>query len=174
MYDASGHFSSGLLSGNINSFGDIDGCLSTKNENLQIYGKHCYLELQVFVNESAIYLNHLRKLIQSYEIIKSKLNDVSYIQHIRFIVFYTLIHNVHTFSSLYFLIHKSPLTYSCAFLPSFTVFVFLLRARMMILGSLVKVSWMTLLTTLAWALTCKLTVKCVMLFKMKKMKIHYY
>jgi hypothetical protein len=77
VYDASGHFSSGILRGNGNSFGDFEECLSINNEKLKIAGKHCYIETQPYIEESAQYLNHLKKLVQSHEIIKSRLEDVS-------------------------------------------------------------------------------------------------
>jgi cob(I)alamin adenosyltransferase len=69
-----------MLSGNVNSLGDIDECLSVYNNKLRIYGKHCYVEVQASVNESTSYVNYLRKLIQSHEMIKSNLDDVSHQQ----------------------------------------------------------------------------------------------
>lgn len=77
MFDASGHFSAGILRGNVNSFGDYEECLSVHNEKLRIKGKHCYLEMQPYVNGSAEYLNYIRELVQSFEIIKSKISDVN-------------------------------------------------------------------------------------------------
>ncbi|KAL7027103.1 hypothetical protein ACKWTF_005310 [Chironomus riparius] len=79
MYDASGHFSTGILRGNANSFGDYEECLSVHNEKLRIKGKHCYIEMQPHVNGSAEYLNYIRELVQSFEIIKSKITDPSHI-----------------------------------------------------------------------------------------------
>ncbi|KAG5684660.1 hypothetical protein PVAND_013878 [Polypedilum vanderplanki] len=79
MYDASGHFSTGILRGNVNSFGDFEECINIRNEKLKISGKHCYIETQPHIEESAQYLNHLKKLIQSYEIIKSRLEDPAHI-----------------------------------------------------------------------------------------------
>ena len=76
MYDASGHFSTGILRGNVNSFGDYEECLSVHNEKLRINGKHCYIEMQPYVNGTAEYLNYIRELVQSFEIIKSKISDV--------------------------------------------------------------------------------------------------
>lgn len=83
MYDASGHFSTGILRGNVNSYGDYEECLSVHNEKLRINGKHCYIEMQPFVNGSAEYLNYLRELVQAFEIIKSKISDVRSLPHIR-------------------------------------------------------------------------------------------
>lgn len=78
MFDASANFPAGILRGNVNSFGNFQECLSIeKNEQIKIKGKHCYVELQPSVNESAAYVNHLRQLIQSYEIVQSEFKDVS-------------------------------------------------------------------------------------------------
>jgi hypothetical protein len=76
VYDASGHFSTGILRGNVNSFGDFEECLSVRDDKMKIFGKHCYIEMQPFIEESAQYLNHLKKLIQSFEMVKSRLEDV--------------------------------------------------------------------------------------------------
>ena len=76
MYDANiGIVGSGILSGNVNSAGDFQECLSV--DSLHFQGKHCLLELQPSVVDSAPYLNHLRKLAQSFDIMKSTLSDVS-------------------------------------------------------------------------------------------------
>lgn len=78
MFDASATLPSGILSGNINSFGDFQECLKIANVGATKFkGKHCYVELQPFVNNTAPYINHLRLLIQSYEMVQSRLEDVS-------------------------------------------------------------------------------------------------
>lgn len=78
MYDANGQISVGILSGNVNSYGDFRECLSVgDDESIGFRGKHCYAEVQPFVSESAIYLNFLRKLAQSYDLMKSSFTDVS-------------------------------------------------------------------------------------------------
>jgi hypothetical protein len=77
VLDASGHFPTGILSGNVNSFGDFQECLSVVNSEA-INGKHCYVEMHPFVNKStAPYVDYLREHVQSFEIIKSRLEDVS-------------------------------------------------------------------------------------------------
>lgn len=82
MLDATGHIPAGILSGNVNTFGDFQECLRVVfNDNgghVRFTGKHCYVEMQPFVNKSsAPYIDYLRKRIQSLEIIQSKLEDVS-------------------------------------------------------------------------------------------------
>lgn len=79
MFDASGSFPTGILSGNVNSFGDFQECLSTRvyNTNVSFKGKHCYVEMQPFVNKTkAPFIDHLRQYVQSFEIIQSRLEDV--------------------------------------------------------------------------------------------------
>lgn len=75
VYDANGQIPTAILSGNVNSAGDYQECLSVNS--LHFRGKHCIVELQPFVSESAPYLNHLRKLAQSFDIMKSTFDDVS-------------------------------------------------------------------------------------------------
>lgn len=78
MLDASGNFPSGILRGNVNSFGDFRECLSAVNGEVNFRGKQCYVEMQPFVNKStAPYFNYLRQHAQSFEIFESRLEDVS-------------------------------------------------------------------------------------------------
>lgn len=78
VFDASANFPSGILNGNVNSYGDFQECLSIVNhERVNFKGKHCFVEFQPVVNKSATYIKHLHQLVQSYEIIESKFEDVS-------------------------------------------------------------------------------------------------
>lgn len=78
MYDANGQISAGILSGNVNNYGDFRECLSIgDDESLSFRGKHCYAGVQPFVSESATFLNFLRRLAQSYDLMKSSFTDVS-------------------------------------------------------------------------------------------------
>lgn len=78
VYDANGQISPGILSGNVNIYGDFQECLSVgDDEELSFRGKHCFAEVQPFVAKSAIYLNFLRKLAQSYDLMQSRFEDVS-------------------------------------------------------------------------------------------------
>lgn len=76
MYDANGQMSVGILRGNVDLYGDFEECLSIEETNFR--GKHCFSEIQPFVTESAAYLNFLRKLSQSYDLMQSSFEDVSY------------------------------------------------------------------------------------------------
>ncbi|CRK86898.1 CLUMA_CG000720, isoform A [Clunio marinus] len=75
MYDANGEISFGILSGNVNMYGDFEECLNIYEESLHFRGKHCFVELQPFVLKSAVYLNYLRRLAQSYDLMQTNFND---------------------------------------------------------------------------------------------------
>lgn len=75
MYDANGKLTSGVLSGNVNTYGDFQECLSVIDDKFR--GKHCFTQLQPFVTEQATYLNYLRKLAQSFDLMQSRFQDVS-------------------------------------------------------------------------------------------------
>ncbi len=78
VFDASAHFpNSGILSGNANHFGDFEECLSVISSDVGFQGKHCYVEMQPFIDESIYpYSEFIRQRIQSFDIIQSNLNDV--------------------------------------------------------------------------------------------------
>lgn len=78
VYDSNDQISAGILSGNVNSYGHFQQCLTVGDEEgTPFHGKHCFAELQPFVTESATYLSHLRSLSQSFDLMKSQLDDVS-------------------------------------------------------------------------------------------------
>lgn len=74
VYDANGQMSVGILSGNVNMYGDFQECLSIVDSPFR--GKHCFAKLQPFVAERANYLNYLRKLAQSFDLMQSTFEDV--------------------------------------------------------------------------------------------------
>lgn len=74
VHDATAKISSGILSGNINQLGHFDQCLNIDDP---IKGKYCVAYLQPSVPDQAPYLNYLKSLAQSFEMIKSNFNDVS-------------------------------------------------------------------------------------------------
>lgn len=79
VYDASAKLPSGLLSGNLNQYGDFDECLntfSTSEENVQ--GKYCLSYIQVAVpSDNLPRLKYIRRLIQSHDAFVNDFNDVS-------------------------------------------------------------------------------------------------
>lgn len=83
VYDSNDQISAGILSGNVNNYGHFQQCLKVGDEGDSPFrGKHCFAELQPFVTKSATYLSHLRSLSQSFDLMKSQLDDVStVIQH---------------------------------------------------------------------------------------------
>lgn len=80
MFDASGQMSVGILSGNVNMYGDYQECLTIGDayDFIDFRGQHCFAELQPFVEESATYLSFLRQLAQSFDLMQSKFEDVSF------------------------------------------------------------------------------------------------
>lgn len=80
MYDASAKIPSGLLSGNINQYGDFDECLNTvgpSKENIQ--GKYCLSYIQIAVPSVNLpRLKYIRKLMHSHDAFVNDFNDVSF------------------------------------------------------------------------------------------------
>lgn len=77
MYDSSSKIGSGVLSGNINSFGDFDECLSTKTSPTGIQGKYCLAHVKIDVPADMDQLQMLKRISHSMETFKSEgMNDV--------------------------------------------------------------------------------------------------
>lgn len=70
MFDASARISSGLLSGNVNSFGDFDECLHAESPN-GARGQYCMAYVDVEVPDELIHLKRLKKRSHSMETFKS-------------------------------------------------------------------------------------------------------
>ena len=77
VYDASAKFSSGVLNGNTNRYGDFDQCLSVIAENEDFQGQYCMAYIQPTVSSDFKYFDYLRTLILAMEAYKSNLDDVS-------------------------------------------------------------------------------------------------
>ncbi|KAL7028529.1 hypothetical protein ACKWTF_005882 [Chironomus riparius] len=75
MYDASAKFSSGVLNGNTNRYGDFDQCLSVVTENENFQGQYCMAYIQPTVSSDFKYFNYLRTLMLAMEAYKSNLDD---------------------------------------------------------------------------------------------------
>lgn len=71
MHDASAKLLSGLLSGNINNFGDFDECLKARSLNYNIQGQYCLAYMKIDVPEEMVHLHKLRKLSHSLETFQS-------------------------------------------------------------------------------------------------------
>lgn len=82
VYDSSARISSGILNGNINQLGDFDQCLNVLNPDDEFQGKYCLAYLQPSVSDNSTYLKYLFNLVQSYEVIKSNFNDVSFVKFV--------------------------------------------------------------------------------------------
>jgi hypothetical protein len=154
VYDANGQITTGILSGNVNSIADFQECLSVENEAFS--GQHCVVELQPFVAESAIYLEQLRRLAQSFDLIKSTLDDVSFATSSILVNLLTPSPSPHPI-----FLPNSPLTYLAAFLQPASGFVFHQLARIATLKQLQNSSSETLPTTPACYLMFESTNLCV-------------
>jgi hypothetical protein len=90
VFDSSAKIPSGLLSGNINQYGDFDQCLDLKTEldppkypdlqNHRIVGKYCLATLDLDVRKSSsrsAILVEVDDLIHAHRPIISTVNDVS-------------------------------------------------------------------------------------------------
>ena len=67
----------GMLYGNVHSYGNFDECLEVVEPKNEFQGQYCLATMQVTVAKDAPYLNFLRKQVLSYEQFTSKINDVS-------------------------------------------------------------------------------------------------
>lgn len=80
VYDASAKVSPGILSGNVNNFGDFDECLQSRSSNSDTSGQYCLAYVKIDVPDELLHLNKLKKLSHSLETFKSNFtfDDVSY------------------------------------------------------------------------------------------------
>lgn len=82
VFDSTAKISSGILSGNINSFGDFDECLRSKSSLRNIGGKFCLTYVNIEVPDDMIILRKLKHLSHSLETFRGNfsrgLDDVSY------------------------------------------------------------------------------------------------
>lgn len=69
VFDASAKVSSGLISGNINSFGDFDECLRVWSSSIG-NGKYCLAYINIEVPQEMTLLKNLKKLTHSMETFK--------------------------------------------------------------------------------------------------------
>ena len=76
MYDATAKVPSGLLSGNVNQFGDFDECVGVEGKD-GIRGQYCLAFLQLNVDQSRPDLKYLHRLLHSHYAFRSNMTDVS-------------------------------------------------------------------------------------------------
>ncbi|KAG5314333.1 NRF6 protein, partial [Acromyrmex insinuator] len=74
MYDATAKVPSGLLSGNVNQFGDFDECVGVEGKN-GIRGQYCLAYLQLDVDQSRPDLKYLHRLLHSHYAFRSNMTD---------------------------------------------------------------------------------------------------
>ncbi|EFN89881.1 O-acyltransferase like protein [Harpegnathos saltator] len=74
MYDATAKVPSGLLSGNVNQFGDFDECVGVEGKD-GIRGQYCLAYLKLDVDQSRPDLKYLHRLLHSHYAFRSNLTD---------------------------------------------------------------------------------------------------
>ncbi|XP_067206747.1 nose resistant to fluoxetine protein 6-like isoform X2 [Linepithema humile] len=74
MYDATAKVPSGLLSGNVNQFGDFDECVGVEGKD-GIQGQYCLAYLQLVVDQSRPDLKYLHRLLHSHYAFRSNISD---------------------------------------------------------------------------------------------------
>ncbi|XP_025992851.1 O-acyltransferase like protein [Solenopsis invicta] len=74
MYDATAKVPSGLLSGNVNQFGDFDECVGVEGKD-GIRGQYCLAHLQLDVDQSRPDLKYLHRLMHSHYAFRSNMTD---------------------------------------------------------------------------------------------------
>lgn len=88
MYDASAKLTSGVLSGNLNSFGDFDECLDAETPADRGVGQYCLAYVNIDVPDDMTHLRRLKKLSHSMETFESNftrgLDDVRRLHLSRF------------------------------------------------------------------------------------------
>lgn len=77
MHDSSARMPTGMLYGNVHSYGNFDECLEVVEPNNEFQGQYCLTTMQITVAKDAPYLNFLRSQALSYEQFTSEINDVS-------------------------------------------------------------------------------------------------
>jgi Nose resistant-to-fluoxetine protein, N-terminal domain len=70
VFDASAKISSGILSGNINNFGDFDECLQARLSGSGVKGQYCLSYVNVDVPKEMSHLTKLKGLSHSLETFK--------------------------------------------------------------------------------------------------------
>ncbi|CAD7077419.1 unnamed protein product [Hermetia illucens] len=75
MYDSSAHFTSGILNGNVNQFGDFDQCLNVQGPLEDFKGQYCLAYLQPEVPPQYRRLKKIHNLVQSHNAFISDFHD---------------------------------------------------------------------------------------------------
>lgn len=80
VFDANAKMPSGLLNGHLNQYGDFDLCLNALSppemDHLDFNSQYCLAGIQISVDPEQKFLEYLRTLFLSFELYKSKLDDV--------------------------------------------------------------------------------------------------
>jgi hypothetical protein len=76
VYDASAKVPSGILSGNINQYGNFDQCLSVNEPSNLFKGKYCLAYFQLKIPDDDVLVQNLKKEAHKFEHITNEIDDV--------------------------------------------------------------------------------------------------
>lgn len=94
MYDSSAKIPSGILSGNVNQFGDFDQCLNVNEQEFGIKGQYCLTFVEMTLPSNANEkLKYIFDMMHSHSAFRSRLEDVSTIV-LYFILFDVIMNDV--------------------------------------------------------------------------------
>ena len=85
VYDSSAKLPSGLLNGNVNQYGDIDQCLNISSplQDWNVKGRYCLTTMALRLSDpNRSELQQIHKLLMSYGMFLSNLDDVSIVLHL--------------------------------------------------------------------------------------------
>ena len=80
VHDASAKLPAGLLNGNVNQYGDMDQCLQVRSpwQGPVIKGRYCLTTMSLRLSDPHHpLLRHIHQLLQSHDLVRSELDDVS-------------------------------------------------------------------------------------------------
>jgi hypothetical protein len=76
VYDASAKVPSGILSGNINQYGNFDQCLSVNEPSNLFKGKYCLAYFQLKVTDDDVLVQNLKKEALKFELFTNEIDEV--------------------------------------------------------------------------------------------------
>ncbi len=76
VYDASAKVPSGILSGNINQYGNFDQCLSVHEPSNFFQGKYCLAYFQLKITDGDVLVQNLKREAYKFELFISEIDEV--------------------------------------------------------------------------------------------------
>ncbi len=76
VYDATAKVPSGILSGNINQYGNFDQCLSVNAPNKVFQGKYCLAYFQIKITDDDVLVQNLKREAHKFELCTNEIDEV--------------------------------------------------------------------------------------------------